>query len=163
LKPSAPADPEAQHRASELRLKRVIEWSMTLSVGAMAGFFASIRSVNPEIVFRFDWFTLLALLAGGWMGHLFWRVIPRNVPGSPQGPKRWVPLALWLAVQVVAMVFTFGYGMKDLSNEKHREMLVGTGLAIAVLTFVAFLLWRVGKFFEDSHRNYMKDHPEQKD
>ncbi len=163
MKPPSPTDPESQQLADELRLKRVIEWSMTLSVGAMAGFFASIRSVNPEIVFRFDWFTLLALLAGGWMGHLFWRVIPRDVPGSPRGPKRWLPLALWLLVQVGAMVFTFGYGMKDLSSEKHREMLVGTGLAIVVLTFVAFLLWRVGKFFEDSHRNYMKDHPEQKD
>ncbi len=136
---------------------------MTLSLGAMAGFFASIRSVNPELVFRFDWFTLAALLAGGWMGHLFWRVIPRNVPGSRRGPKRWVPLVLWLVVQVGAMVFTFGYGLKDLSGEKHREMLIGTGLALVVLTFVAFLLWRVGRFFEDSHRRYLEDHPEYKE
>lgn len=162
MKPPPPTDPEAQHLADELRLKRVIEWSMTLCVGTMAGFFASIRGVNPEIIFRFDWFTLLALLGGGWMGHLFWRVIPRDTAGARQGPRRWLPLALWLLVQVGAMFFTFGYGMKDLSGEKHREMLIGTGLAILVLTFVAFLLWRVGRFFEDSHRNYMKDHPEQK-
>lgn len=163
MKPPPANDPETQHLADERRLKRVIEWSMTLSLAAMAAFFASVRSVNPEITFRFDWFTLLALVGGGWMGHLFWRVIPRDTPGSPRGRKRWLPLALWLLVQVGAMVFTFGYGMKDLSGEKHREMLLGTGLAIVVLAFVAFLLWRVGKFFEDSHRNYMKDHPEQHD
>lgn len=157
------SDSERRHAADELRLKRVIEWSMTLSVGAMAGFFASIRRVNPELEFRFDWLTLLALIAGGWMGHLFWRVIPRDTPGAPRGTKRWLPLGLWLAVQFGAMIFTFGYGMKDLSGEKHREMLIGTGLAVVVLTFIAFLLWRVGKFFEDSHRNYLKDHPEQKD
>ncbi len=156
-------DPESEHLADERRLKRVIEWSMTLCVGTMAGFFASVRSVNPEITFRFDWFTLGALVGGGWMGHLFWRVIPRDYPGAPRGAKRWLPLALWLLVQVGAMIFTFGYGMKDLSGEKHREMLIGTGLAMVVLTFVGFLLWRVGKFFEDSHRDYLKDHPDQRD
>jgi len=97
------------------------------------------------------------------MGHLFWRVIPRDTPGAPRGAKRWLPLGLWLAVQFGAMIFTFGYGMKDLSGEKYREVLIGTGLAVVVLTFVAFLLWRVGKFFEDSHRNYLKDHPDQHD
>ena len=66
-------------------------------------------------------------------------------------------------VQVGAMIFTFGYGMKDLSGTQHREMLVGTGLAVVVLTFVAFLVWRVGKFFEDSHRRYLDDHPEEKE
>ncbi|HSH17704.1 MAG TPA: hypothetical protein VLD18_16810 [Verrucomicrobiae bacterium] len=161
--PASESDPERRHAADERRLKRVIEWSMTLSVGAMAGFFASIRRVNPELEFRFDWLTLLALLAGGWMGHLFWRVIPRDTPGAPRGAKRWLPLGLWLAVQFGAMIFTFGYGMKDLSGEKYREVLIGTGLAVVVLTFVAFLLWRVGKFFEDSHRNYLKDHPDQHD
>ena len=29
--------------------------------------------------------------------------------------------------------------------------------------FVAFLLWRVGKFFEDEHRHFLEQHPEQKD
>lgn len=158
-----PSNQDRQQAADELRLKRVIEWSMTLCVGAMAGFFASIRRVNPELEFRFDWFTLLALVAGGWMGHLFWRVIPRETPGSTPGRKRWLPLLLWLAVQLGAMVFTFGYGMKDLSGPKHREMLVGTGWALLVLSFVAFLLWRVGKFFEDDHRRFLEQHPEERD
>ncbi len=136
---------------------------MTFCVGTLAGFFASVRSVNPEISFRFDWFTLLALGAGGWMGRMFWRVIPRDVPGKARGRKRWLPLVLWLAVQLGAMVFTFGYGLKDLSGPKHREMLIGTGLAIVALTFVAFLPWRVGKFFEDEHRHFLEQHPEQKD
>jgi hypothetical protein len=165
LKATPPASPdlEARHRADELRLKRVIQWSKTFCVASMAGFFASIRRVTPEIDFRFDWCTFLALAAGGWMGHLFWRVIPREGPDSPRGAKRWLPLLFWLTVQFGAMVFTFGYGMKDLSSEKHRDMLAGTGVAIVVLVFVAFLLWRVGRFFEGSHRRYLEDHPEHGD
>jgi len=163
LKPTPIQDSEARHRLDEARFKRFIQIAMTLCVGAMAGFFASIRSVNPEITFRFDWFTTVALFLGGGMGYLFWHVIPRDASNAPRGAKRWLPLALWLAVQVGAMIFTFGYGMKDLSGPKHREMMIGTGLATIALAFVAFLLWRVGRFFEDSHRRYLDDHPEYKD
>lgn len=155
-------DPDEQLRADERRLRKVIEWSLTISLGAMAGFFAAVRKVNPSIQIRFDWFTLVALLGGSWMGHVFWRVIPRQVPGAKDGRRRWLPLLLWLAVQLGAMLFTFGYGMKDLSGEKHREMLVGAGLAIFALTGVAVLIWRVGKFFEDDHRHFLEQHPEQK-
>jgi hypothetical protein len=158
--PPPPNGPDANQLAEERQLKRVIEWSMTICVGAMAAFFASIRRVNPELEFRLDWFTLLALGGGAWMGHLFWRVIPRDTPG---GRKRWLPLGLWLAVQLGAMIFTFGYGIKDLSGPQHRDLLIGAGLAILALAFVAFLLWRVGRFFEDSHRRYLEDHPEHKE
>lgn len=156
-------DHEEQQRLDDLRLRRVIEWSMTIALGGMAGFFAAVRQVNPTIDIRFDWFTLLALIGGGWMGRIFWRVVPREVPGSPKGGKRWLPLLLWLAVQLGAMLFTFGYGMKDLSGPKHNEMLIGAGLAIFALTGVAVLLWRVGKFFEDEHRHYLEQHPEHRD
>ena len=144
-------------------LKRVIEWSMALCIGAMTGFIVSIRQVNPTIEFTFDWRTLVALLGGVWMGHLFWRVIPKDTPGEPRRRRRWLPLLFWLAVLVGAMVFGFGYGMKDLNNQKHHEMLVGAGFALLVLTFVAFLLWRVGKFFEDDHRRFLEQHRHERD
>lgn len=149
---------DEQHRADENRLEWVIKWVVTFSIGAMAGFIVSIRQINPTIEFRFDWRTWLALLIGCGMGWLFWRVIPSDSEREQTGKSKWLPLGLWLAVLTGMMLAGFAYGMKDISNDKQREMYIGTAVAVAVLGFVGFLLWRAVKFFEEDHRRYLEEH-----
>lgn len=149
--------------ADQQRLKRFIQRALSLSLAAMGGFIASIRQVNPEIVFRFDWITLLAMLFGGWLGWVFWRVLPGETGRGRSGLRRWLPLVLWLGVLVAATLFGFAYGMKGLSGPKQREMLVGTGLATLVLGAFGFLIWRIGHFFEQDSQRYLEQHPEFRD
>jgi hypothetical protein len=149
---------DEQHQADEDRLKWVIKWSVTFCVGGMAGFIASIRQVNPTIVFRFDWLTALALIVGCGMGWLFWRVIPGDDDQRKSGRSKWLPLGLWVAALCGMMLAGFAYGMKDISGEKQREMYIGTGMAFLVLAFVGFLFWRSVKYFEDDHRRYLEEH-----
>lgn len=154
---------DAEQLAQEARLKRLIQWAATLGLSAMTGFILSIRSVNPSIQFKFDWITFLGLVVGGWMGWIFWRLIPREGSGNARsGRRRWIPLMLWFAVLTGIMVGGFAYGMKDINNARQREMFMGTGMALLVLSFVGFLLWRIGKFLEDDHRKYLDEHPQEK-
>lgn len=152
--------PPADATATERRLKWVIQRALALCLGAMGAFIACVRQVNPEIDFRFDWITLAGALFGGWMGWIFWGVIPRDGPGARPGKTRWLPLVLWLGVLTAGMLFGFGYGMKGLSGPKQREMLTGTALATLVLGLFGFLIWKVGHFFEHDSRRYLEDHPE---
>ncbi|HAV62783.1 MAG TPA: hypothetical protein DCY13_10495 [Verrucomicrobiales bacterium] len=156
-------DPGDSHQSDERRLKLVIQRALGLSLGAMAGFIASVRQVNPEIVFRLDWRTVLATLFGAWMGLIFWRVIPGERSTGSRGLNRWLPLILWLGVMTGGTLFGFAYGMKDLSGPKVREMLAGTGLAFIVVTVFSLIVWRIGRFFEADHRRYLEQHPEERE
>ena len=149
---------DEQHLADEDRLKFVIKWAVTFCIGGMSAFIVSVRQVNPTIVFRFDWLTVLALITGCGMGWLFWRVIPDEADQAKPGKTKWLPLGLWLAALTAAMVTGFVYGMKDISSVKQREMMIGTGMAVMVLAFVGFLFWRAVKYFEDDHRRYLEEH-----
>jgi len=153
---------EEEHRVDEDRLKRVIKWAVTFSIGGMSMFIGSIRQVNPSIELRFDWLTVLAAFVGGGMGWMFWRVIPRDLEEAKPGKTKWVPLVLWIAVLAGLMIAGFAYGMKDISSEKQREMYIGTGMAVLVLAFVGFLFWRAVHFFETDHQRYLDQHEDEK-
>lgn len=149
---------DQQHQADDDRLKLVIKWAVTFCIGAMAGFIGAVRQVNPTIEIRFDWLTVLGFVAGCGMGWLFWRVIPDDASRARNGRSKWLPFTLWLAALSAMMVAGFVYGMKDISSAKQREMYLGTGMAVLVLTFVGFLFWRSVKYFEDDHRRYLNEH-----
>ncbi|GEM_PF-2031619 len=149
---------DEQHQADDDRLKRVIKWAVTFSIGAMAGFIVAVRQVNPTIEIRFDWLVVLAFVVGCGMGWLFWRVIPDEANQGREGKSKWLPLMLWLAALGVMMVAGFVYGMKDISSAKQKEMYWGTGMAILVLSFLGFLLSRAVKFFESDHQRYLDEH-----
>lgn len=156
------SDDERQ-RADEDRLKRLIKWAVTFSIGGMATFIGSIRQVNPSIELRVDWLTLLVAIIGFGMGWMFWRVIPTDLEASVDNKSKWVPLVLWVSVLSGLMFAGFAYGMKDISSEKQREMYIGTGMAVLVLTFVGFLFWRAVHFFESDHQRYLDQHEDERE
>jgi len=149
---------DEQHQADDDRLKWVIKWSVTFCVGAMAGFIMAVRQVNPTIEICFDWKTVFGFVVGCGIGGLFWRVIPDEAANGRAGISKWLPLALWMAALGGMMVAGFVYGMKDISSAKQREMYIGTGMAVLVLSFVGILFWRAVRFFEEDHQRYLDEH-----
>lgn len=126
--------------------EKLVIWISTLSVALMAGLLASVKQVNPAVHFKFSLFTVIAFFAGGALTALFLRFVLA-------GNKR----RRGLLVVVVAIACVLGYflfGIKKVSAENRKDVTIGTAVALAVLSIVGWLLWRVGRYFErDEQRN----------
>ncbi len=120
--------------------EKLVLWVSTLSIAVMAGFLASIKQVNPAVQFRFSVPSVVAFVAGGVLTFFFLRFI---LAGNAR--KRGL---LVVAVAILCVLGYFLIGIKDVLPENRRDVTLGTAIAVAVLSFVAFLIWRVGKFFE---------------
>jgi FtsH-binding integral membrane protein len=130
----------------ERDFEKLVTWVSTLSIAVMAGFLASLRQVNPALQFRFSFVSVVAFVAGGVLTALLLRFI---LNGHRQ--KRGL---LVVAVAIASVLGYFLFGIKNASSDSRSDVIVGTAIAVAVLSFVGFLLWRVGRFFEsDGERN----------
>ncbi len=129
--------------------EKLVLWVSTISIAAMAGFLASIKQVNPAVQFRLSAVSVVAFLAGGALTFVFLRFI---LAGNAR--KRGL---LVVAVAILCVLGYFLIGIKDVLPENRRDVIFGTAPAVAVLSFVAFLIWRVGKFFEGDQRPKNED------
>jgi peptidoglycan/LPS O-acetylase OafA/YrhL len=141
-KPSAPLNESRDERAFE----KLMMWVSSFSIGLLAAFLASLKQVNPTIVFKFTFGTVAAFVAGGVLTAIFLRLV---LHGSK---KRRAPLVFVAAI--VSVVLYFFFGIKDTSRANRSDVMIGTAFAVAVLSFVAWVIWRLGKYFEsDDQRN----------
>ena len=133
--PPAPADSKDGRD-----FEKLVMWVCSLSIGVMAGFLASLKQVNPAIQIRFSAATVIAFVTGGILTALFLRAVLRA-----EKRRRAV---LVVAAAIACMLGYFLIGIKDTSHENRSDVTIGTIAAVIVLSGVAFVLWRVGKFFE---------------
>lgn len=120
--------------------EKLVIWTSTFSIGVVAGFLASIKQVNPAVRFQFSFLSVIAFLAGGALTFLFLRSVLNT-------KKR--HRALLVAIAAVAAVLGyFAFGIKHVSSDNRRDVTIGTAIALVVLSFVGWLIWRVAKFFE---------------
>ena len=141
-KASAPVTVSKEERAFE----NLVMWTSSFSIGVLAAFLASLKQVNPTIVFKFTFETVAAFVGGTVLTALFLRVV---LHGSKKRRA-----ALVLVAAVVSVVLYFCFGIENTSRANRSDVTIGTVLAVAVLSFVAWLIWRLGKYFEsDDQRN----------
>ena len=120
--------------------EKLVVWVSTFGIAVMAGFLASIRQINPSVHFEFSVATVLAFIAGGILTLLFLRFI---LAGNIRRRG--------LIVVGVAIALVLGYflmGISHVSPDSRRDVTIGTIIAVCVLSFVGWLLWRVSRFFE---------------
>ena len=55
---------------------------------------------------------------------------------------------LLLIATSVGLIFVFANPLKTLSSEKKTDMLIGTAIALAVLSVVGAMYWQVVRFFD---------------
>ena len=136
-------------------LLRVIRFSSALSLGLMAALLFSVKQVTPDLRCELSAGSGIAFLVGATFSWLFWRVVFKvDKPGKRTGPgKRRVLFAALSVLLSLATVAAFVFALKGVGNEKLREIIQGTLLAVFALAGVGFLLWRIARFLEsDSKR-----------
>jgi len=130
----------------ERAFEKLVMWASSFSIGVLAAFLASLKQVNPTIVFKFTFLTVLAFAGGAVLTALFLRIV---LHGSK---KRRAPLVF--AAAIVSVILYFLFGIENTSRASRSDVVVGTVIALTVLSFLAFVIWRLGKYFEsDGERN----------
>lgn len=126
--------------------EKLVFWVSTFSIAVMAGFLASIKQINPAVQFRFSIFSVVAFIAGGALTALFLRFILKGRK-SRKG-------LLVVGVAIVCVLGYFFIGIKHVSSDNRRDVIIGTVAAVIVLSFLGFILWRISRFFEsEDERN----------
>jgi multisubunit Na+/H+ antiporter MnhB subunit len=136
IKISAPTNESKEERAFE----KLVMWTSSFSIGVLAAFLASLKQVNPTIVFKFTFETVAAFVGGAALTALFLRIV---LHGSK---KRRAPLVF--AAAIVSVLLYFCFGIENSARANRSDMMIGTAFAVAVLSFVAWVIWRLGKYFE---------------
>lgn len=124
--------------------EKLVVWVSTLCIAVMAGFLASIRQVNQAMHLRFSVWSVVGFLAGGALTASFLHFV--------LGGNKRKRCLLVVAVAIFAVLGYFAFGIKNVLPENRRDVTIGTVAALAVLSFVGWLIWRVGRFFEGDQR-----------
>ena len=120
--------------------EKLVIWTSAFSIAVITGFLASLKQVNPAIQLRFSVVSVVAFIAGGVLTALFLRVVLHT------NKRRRTFLVLGAAIASVVGYFLIG--IADTASENRSDVTIGTITAVVVLSFVAFVLWRVGHYFE---------------
>jgi ABC-type Mn2+/Zn2+ transport system permease subunit len=135
---------------------RVAQIASALGVGGMAAFLWSIEEVVPALKFQFTFGVVLAFLLAAAAAWMLWKnLLPAVLGGqnASAGSRR-----LWLlgcglflsAGTVLAFVRPLRHSMGD----KAQQVVQGVLIALAVLTFVAWMFSRVVRYLHaDEEQN----------
>jgi hypothetical protein len=137
---SAPGNESKDERAFE----KLVMWASSFSIGLLGSFLASLKQVNPTIVFKFTFETVAAFVGGAVLTAFFLHVV---LHGSK---KRRAALVIVAAIASVVLYFLFG--IENTSRANRSDVTIGTVLAVTVLSFVAWVIWRLTRFLESDQQ-----------
>ena len=141
-----PEGDSAENSRQGRQFEKLVIWTSTFSIAALAGFLASIKQVNPAVRFQFSALSVIAFFVGGALTFVFVRSVL-----NANKKRRALLVAI---VAVAALLGYFAFGIKNVSSENRRDVTIGTAIAVAVLAILGWVLWRVSRFFEgDQQRN----------
>jgi Na+/proline symporter len=124
--------------------EKLVLWASSFSIAVLAGLLASLKQVNPSIVLRFSIATIIAFVGGAVLTPLFLRVV---MHGSKK--RRAI---LVIAAAIVSVLTYFLFGIENTSQENRMDVTIGTAIAVTVLSFVAWILWRLSRFLESDQQ-----------
>jgi peptidoglycan/LPS O-acetylase OafA/YrhL len=131
--------------------EKLVVWVSTFSIAVMAGFLASLKQVNPAIQVRIDAVSVVAFILGGVSTAVFLRIVLK-------ANKRRRAL-LVVGAAIVCVLGYFALAIKDTAHENRSDVTIGTAIAVAVLSSVALVLWRVIHYFEADPSDERDDVP----
>jgi ABC-type nickel/cobalt efflux system permease component RcnA len=153
-----------QHQRNERDFTRILQIASALSLGTLAAFLYSIKTVTPSLKLELSLGSGLFFLvaaAGSW---IFWRAVletGRPSAGSlPAGRTRRFRFIVLGAVFVGAMLGAFAYELRNVSLDKRIEVMEGVAFAVLLLAVVAWLFWKVTRFLEQDHERTTGRHGE---
>jgi hypothetical protein len=124
----------------ERDFEKLVMWVSSFSIGVLVAFLASLKQVNPSIVFKFTFETVFGFLGGTVFTAFFLRAVLHG------NKKRRALLVIGAAI--LSVVLYFAFGIENTSRANRSDVTIGTLIAVTVLSFLAWVIWRVGKYFE---------------
>jgi peptidoglycan/LPS O-acetylase OafA/YrhL len=131
--------------------QKLVVWASSFSIALLAGFLASLKQVNPAIQIRFTVSSAVAFVLGGILTAIFLRIVLKA-----DKRKR---AFLVVGAAVVCVVGYFLMGIENTSRENRSDVMVGTAIAVTVLSFVALVLWRLTRYLEADQAEHQDDVP----
>lgn len=140
----------------------VVKAGTSLSMGLMAGFLYSLKTVHPSIRLDFTLGTVAAFIIAALASWKFCALLYRDETGEAGDDgshreetqkkflKRWI--MVFVGISSLLTLLAFAWSLKDVGSESRRQVIEGTVLAALVIGGVAWLLRLIVRFFEDQSR-----------
>jgi len=138
LKPvQAPEMPQPQS-AFDRGLFGIVLGSTALGLGCMAAAIQAVRRDAAGFRFQVSWGTLVAFAVGVAAGFLYWKLAAKSLLAARLGT----------AFLLLSGVGGFLYPLRFVPADKLADTAIGLGAATCAISTVAFLLWKLKRFFE---------------
>jgi hypothetical protein len=140
-----------ERRANNDRaLIRVIKFSGALALGSMAAFLYSLKQVSTDLKWEISFGSGVSFAAGVALSWAFWQIVFGEASGSDDHSskrrKRW--FAVLSVLLALATLAPFAYTLNDIPRNKAVEVVEGAAIAIAALSVLGLLFWRLARFLE---------------
>ena len=140
----------------------VVKAGTALSMGLMAGFLYSLKTVHPSIRLDFTLGSVAAFIIAALVSWKFCAALYRDETGEAGDDgsrreetqkkflKRWI--MIFVGTSSLLTLLAFAWSLKDVGSDSRRQVIEGTVLAAVVIGVVAWLLRMVVRFFEEQSR-----------
>ena len=120
--------------------------SLALAYGWLAGF---VRQPNGDLTFHWRWMVLIWALIGFFSTFYFWRKI--WPPGNRMATRKGIIEGT--IVLVLPGIWWLIFPLRSQSGQHLRQVLAGLIAAAIVLSFGAWMIFRLGRAFEESDKD----------
>ena len=140
-------------KAKNNPLTTVIRIFSILSLSLMAAFLQSLKTVHPHLQFHFSAGTIWSFVLTAIGGWFLWQILFVDATSDElkeQSKKKARRAFLVLCWTTGAwMIFQFAISMKGLAPQTAGEITEGGLLALAALSALAYLMWKITRGFND--------------
>ena len=133
----------------ERDFEKLVMWASSFSIAVLGGCLASLKQVNPSIVLQFSLASVVGFVGGGVLTALFLRIVLH-------GDKRRRSILVFVAA-IASVVGYFLFGIENTAKENRHDVTIGTVIAVMVLSFLAWVIWRLGRYFESDQQPRDRD------
>jgi len=137
----------AQTTGSPKTLFRIAGAGASLAFGAMVGTLFALEPTPAGLLFVLNTSAVVAFIIAALFAWMYWRMVERMALEKAPALRKKKFIVFSLGLVLVGIV-SFLYPMKFIAPEKRHDVFIGLALAVAVLTGVGVVMWRVRNFLE---------------
>ena len=136
---------------------RLAGFASSFSMGAVAGFIASIKQINPTLEFQLSLLTILSFI--GCFGVTWWvhNVIFDEKTDSMDPRRRKKTILFFGVTSMLAVMSCMGFALKGISQNKLKDVSFGVVIAALFISIAAFFFFKVVGFLHKDERNNSLD------
>lgn len=122
-------------------------------LGVLFAFIGSIESVNPTVSFSLNWKVFAGLFGGG--GFVWWLLgmVFASAEAEDEGRQGTRKPVFWMLffcfVTGGITLAGFAFAMKETPDNRMRDVIIGSTVAVWVIGFCCLMIWRLIQFLEE--------------